>query len=127
MEIIATYVPKLGRFALVIAALAVFSGCATHQLTSTAPGTYLELASTAAVSTIHFPRGIYVLEKSDNTGFYYRAPQAVIKHSFAGAQPYDGGIFVTRDEPPRLRGYIIWAAGLTKIGNLTRQPHTFRE
>ena len=128
MEIIAPSVPRIMPFALLAVALVALFGCAGHQpLAPAPPGTYLELNSAPAVSTIHFPRGTYVLEKSDTTGFYYRAPQSVFKHSFAGPQPYDGGIFVSRRQPPRLRGYIIWAAGLTKIGDLTRQPHAFRD
>jgi hypothetical protein len=128
MEIIAPSVPRIVRLVAAVVALASPLGCATHdQIAQSAPGTYLELDSSPAASTIHFPRGIYVLEKSDAAGFYYRAPQSVIKHSFAGPQPYDGGIFVTRRQPARLRGYIIWAAGLTKIGDLTRQPHVFRD
>lgn len=79
------------------------------------------------MATVHFPRGTYTLASSDSTGFYYRAPRSLVKHSFAGPQPYDGGIFVTRRQPPRIRGYIIWAAGLTKIGDLTRQPHAFHD
>jgi hypothetical protein len=127
MEIIAASVPKCRPVWLLAAALAL-SGCATStRFSRNAPGTYLELASSPAASTVHFPRGIYVLESSDSSGFYYRAPQSLIKHSFAGPQQYDGGIFVTRRQPPRLRGYIIWAAGRTKIGDLTRQPHAFRE
>lgn len=126
MEIIAGPVPKLALLSLLGVAFALI-GCATHPQLSAAPGTYLELASSPAVSTVHFPRGTYILESSDNTGFYYRAPQSLVKHSFAGPQQYDGGLFVTRREPARLRGYIIWAGGRTKIGDLTRQPHTFRD
>lgn len=128
MEIIATSVPHFSRIAILAAATLTLLGCATaHQISRTAPGNYLDLYSSPAVATVHFPRGTYVLASRDDSGFYYRAPQSLIKHSFAGPQPYDGGIFVTRRQPPRLRGYIIWAAGLTKIGDLTRQPHTFHD
>src|SRR5947208_6607554 len=90
MEIIAPSVPRIVRLVAAVVALASPLGCATHdQIAQSAPGTYLELDSSPAASTIHFPRGIYVLEKSDAAGFYYRAPQSVIKHSFAGPQPYD--------------------------------------
>jgi hypothetical protein len=128
MEIIAPSVPNRPRVCLVALAVFALCSCATRpQFSRTAPGAYLELDSSPAVATVHFPRGTYVLESSDSTGFYYRAPRSLVKHSFAGPQPYDGGVFVTRRQPPRVRGYIIWAAGLTKIGDLTRQPHTFHD
>lgn len=66
------------------------------------------------------------MEEVDDTGYYYRAPQSVQKHSFAGSDPYDGGIFVRKGTPLRLRGYVIWAGGRTKIGNLSRAKYTFR-
>jgi hypothetical protein len=128
MEIIALFVPKFGRFFSVGVLFLVLVGCAAHQQFSRdAPGMYLELQSSPGIATVHFPRGVYVLESNDSTGFYYRAPRSLIKHSFAGPQPYDGGIFVSRRKPARLRGYIIWAGGLTKIGDLTREPHAFRD
>lgn len=128
MKIKASCVPKFLRLFLLAAAAPAFFACATRpEMSRTAPGTYLELYSAPAVATVHFPRGIYVLESSDRSGFYYSAPRALTKHSFAGPQPYDGGVFVSRRQPARLRGYIIWAGGLTKIGDLTRQPHAFHD
>jgi hypothetical protein len=106
---------------------ALLWSCATPAPPPGPPPQYLELFSSPGVSTVHFPRGVYVLSSSDSSGFYYAAPRGVTKHSFAGPQPYDGGVFVSRRDRHKLRGYIIWAAGRTKIGNLSGEPHQFRD
>ena len=80
-----------------------------------------------SISTMHFPRGVYRLEAEDNKGYYYRAPRQLMKHAFAGFQAYDGGLYVRKSEPQRLRGYVVWAGGRTKIGNLSRADFEFRE
>lgn len=114
------------RFALLAAVLVtlLLPGCATPQSNWT-PTQLLELRSSPAVATVHFPAGVYSLDRTDADGYYYRAPRQVIKHSFAGPQPYNGGIFVSRRDPRKLRGYIVWAGGWTKIGNLSGEPHEF--
>lgn len=80
-----------------------------------------------SISTMHFPRGIYRLEAEDNRGYYYRAPRPLTKHAFAGLQPYQGGIYVRKSAPDKLRGYVVWAGGRTKIGNLSGANLEFRE
>jgi hypothetical protein len=87
----------------------------------------LKLGAKASAGTLHFPAGLYLLDAADDTGFYYRAPRKVIKHSFSGFVPYDGGIFVQKDDQRKIRGYIIWAAGRTKVGDLSKTPHEFRD
>ncbi|MEP6808932.1 MAG: hypothetical protein ABI992_01715 [Chthoniobacterales bacterium] len=72
-----------------------------------------------SISTMHFPRGVYRLEAQDNAGYYYRAPRRLMKHAFAGFQTYDGGIYVSKRSPQKLRGYLVWAGGRTKIGDLS--------
>lgn len=130
MEIIATSGPSSCSFlslrsSLLAASLsALLTACVTHRPAFIA-GRSLELRSTPAVATMHFPQGVYTLDSTDATGFYYRAPRAIIKHSFAGPQPYSGGIFVSASYPHKLRGYVVWAGGLTKIGDLSREPHRF--
>jgi len=88
---------------------------------------YVELRDKPQISTFHFPRGLYSLEAQDDAGYYYRAPRQVIKHSFAGFDPYDGGLFVGKDDRKRIRGYVVWAGGRTKIGNLSRANYEFRD
>jgi hypothetical protein len=86
----------------------------------------IELEQEQSVSTFHFPRGLYSLQSEDDAGYYYRAPRRLIKHSFAGFAKYDGGLFVPKNDPNALRGYVVWAGGLTKIGNLGRAHYAFR-
>lgn len=87
----------------------------------------IELRSEPQISTFHFPRGIYSLADHDETGFYYSAPSSVIKHGFPGSIPYRGGLFLDRKDHTRLRAYVIWAGGRTKIGNLSRADYVFRD
>lgn len=88
---------------------------------------FLELAAKASASTLHFPAGLYSLDAVDDTGYYYRAPRKVIKHSFSGFVPYDGGIFVRKGDRRKIRGYVDWEGGRTKVGDLSKTPYEFRD
>lgn len=114
------FAPLLGALGV----LAALVACASHSPRWTAPAA-IELRSAPSAATVHFPAGIYTLEREDSDGYYYRAPGGVTKHAFSGSQQYPGGIFVSRQDPRRLRGYIVWAGGWTKIGNLSSEPHSF--
>ena len=94
------------------------------ETTSTPP--YLELRAEHSVGTLHFPRGIYVLDAVDDKGYYYRAPRRIVQHSFSGSLSHNGGIFVAKRDQRKLRGYVILASGLTHVGNLSRTQHEFR-
>ncbi len=87
---------------------------------------FLELRSDISAGTIHFPRGLYSLESEDHHGYYYRAPVKVYQRSFSGRLPYDGGIFVSRDDQRKLRGYVVMPGGLTHVGNLSRADYEFQ-
>lgn len=87
---------------------------------------FVELQEERSISTFHFPRGVYSLDSEDARGYYYRAPRRLIKHSFAGFDSYDGGIFVRKGNRTSLRGYVIWAGGRTQIGNLSQARFVFR-
>lgn len=80
----------------------------------------LRLQHEQSIATLHFPRGDYPFVREDRDGYYYRAPRGVMKHSFAGAERVDGGIFSSK-KTDRLRGYIIWAGGTTRIGNIPQR------
>ena len=92
--------------------------------TTAAP--FLELRRNTSAATIHFPRGIYSLDTEDRNGYYYRAPTKVYEHSFGGGYPHDGGIFVSKRDQRKLRGYVIMPGGLTHIGNLSGADYQFR-
>lgn len=84
---------------------------------------YLELYSKAQVATLHFPSGIYELKAEDRIGYYYRAPVEIGEHIGAGTTWHDGGIFVSKRNRQKLRGYVYRAGALTFVGNLSRTPH----
>jgi hypothetical protein len=99
---------------------------ATNSAETSSTPPYLELRSERSVGTLHFPRGVYVLDAVDDKGYYYRAPRKIIQHSFSGGLQHDGGIFVSKQDQGRLRGYVILPSGLTHVGNLSRADHEFR-
>ena len=87
----------------------------------------VDIREDLSISTIHFPRGSYWLEAEDDAGYYYRAPRPVMKHAFAGFQQYDGGVFVRKGGREKVRGYIVWAGGRTKIGDVSPDDYDFRQ
>jgi hypothetical protein len=88
---------------------------------------YLDLKSEVSVATMHFPAGAYSLYAEDDVGYYYRAPRKVAEHSAGTPIWHDGGIYVNKRDPYRLRGYIFWAGKLTHIGNLSGAPHALHD
>lgn len=93
--------------------------------TTTAPS-IIELRSKISAGTVHFPPGLYNLESEDPKGYYYRAPRKVYQRSFSGRLPRDGGIFVSKRNQRKLRGYVIMPGGLTHVGNLSGANYEFR-
>jgi hypothetical protein len=117
---------------LIVGALLLGSCGGSHNFRVISPAEgpstppYLELRSAPSASTLHFPRGTYVLNAVDDKGYYYRAPQRIRQHSFSSGRSYDGGIFVEKRDPRRLRGYVIMPGGLTHVGNFSRADYEFR-
>jgi hypothetical protein len=93
--------------------------------TSSAPPS-IELRSKTSAGTLHFPPGLYTLDSEDAKGYYYRAPRKVYLRSFSGRLPHDGGIFVSKRNQRKLRGYVIMPSGLTHVGNLSGANYEFR-
>jgi hypothetical protein len=107
---------------IVLLALAACAGDRTlHRVGITeqdgAP-TQLQLARSRSLGTLHFPAGTYVRYAADRTGWYYQAPRKIIQHSWGGSVGYSGGLFIDRRDPNKTRGYIVWDAGLTKVGTV---------
>jgi hypothetical protein len=127
---------KITGAALTACLLAVIaltlSGCggtdrrqAVNPAQTTAPR-FVELRRNTSAGTVHFPRGLYTLETEDRNGYYYRTPTKVYQHSFGGSYPHDGGIFVSKRNQRKLRGYIMMAGGITHVGNLSGADYEFR-
>ena len=87
---------------------------------------FIALLSDISAGTIHFPRGLYSLESEDHHGYYYRAPGKVYQRSFGGREPRDGGIFVSKQNQRKLRGYVVMPGGVTHVGNLSGANYQFR-
>ena len=116
-----------------VIALALLAGCAAERTYHPLPPgegpsvpRVIELHEPVSISTVHFPAGSHWLHAEDDAGYYYRSPRQVIKHAFSGLEQYQGGIFVRKGSRPRVRGYIVWAGGRTKIGNLAPDDYDFR-
>jgi len=116
---------------IVIAIGLITAGCGIDRRKPVSPsGTtaapFLELRHKISAGTIHFPTGVYALDTEDRNGYYYRTPTKVYQHSFGGSYPHDGGIFVSKRNPRKLRGYVIMASGITHVGNLSGADYEFR-
>jgi hypothetical protein len=113
-------------FPLFICITSLLASCATHERFASPPRV-LELYAERRVAMLHFPRGTYQLASEDRRGYYYEAPGGVIEHTAAGSVHRKGGIFVSRHDRDKLRGYVVMPYGLTHVGNLSRVEHEFRE
>jgi len=109
-----------------VCAAIVLSGCASHRPLA-APPRVLEIYSETRIATLHFPRGLYTLNAEDKRGYYYRATGGVVEHTGAGRVRRDGGIFVSKRNQNKLRGYVIMPYGRTHVGNLSRVQHAFHD
>ena len=120
--------PRSVQFFLILTSSLFLSACAgsSHpRLISPSEGPptqrYLELYSEKQIAMLHFPAGVYTLSAADKIGYYYRAPRKVRE----GSVLRDGGIFVSRRDPEKLRGYVFRAGTITHVGNLSHVRHRF--
>ena len=84
---------------------------------------YLEIYSEQRAATLHFPAGVYTLNAADKIGYYYRAPRKIAERTGSGSLWRDGGIFVSKRNPQKLRGYVFRAGTITQVGNFSRAKH----
>ena len=101
-----------------------------HAIPAEGPPTtprLLEVRSEVSVATMHFPAGTYLLTAEDDVGYYYRAPRKIAEHTAGTPIYHDGGIYVNKRDPRRLRGYVYWGGKLTHLGNLSRVKHQFAD
>ena len=110
----------------------LLSGCAgsSHpRLVSPSEGPtspqYLEIDSELHAATLHFPAGVYTLNAADKIGYYYRAPRKIAERIGGGSLWREGGIFVSKRNPQKLRGYVYRAGTITHVGNFSRAKHEF--
>ena len=86
---------------------------------------YLEISSELHAATLHFPAGVYTLSAVDKIGYYYRAPRKIAEHVGAGSLSREGGIFVSKRNSHKLRGYVFRAGTVTLVGNFSGAKHHF--
>ena len=86
---------------------------------------YLEIYHELHAATLHFPAGVYTLNAADKIGYYYRAPQKIAEHAGTGSLGREGGIFVSKRHPEKLRGYVFRAGTITHVGNFSGAKHQF--
>jgi hypothetical protein len=115
------------------AASLLLTSCANQHFRVPAEGPpsdaprYVELLSETQVATLHFPPGPYSFYAVDDMGYYYRAPRKILEHTGGGSVPCNGGIFVSKRNPRKLRGYVYLAGALTHVGDLSRARHELRD
>lgn len=112
----------------------LFFGCAGSphpRLVSLSEGPiaprYLEIDSELHAATLHFPPGVYTLNSVDKIGYYYRAPRRIAEHVGSGSLWREGGIFVSKRNSEKLRGYVYRAGTITHVGNFSRVRHRFQD
>jgi hypothetical protein len=87
----------------------------------------IELSAEVRAGTLHFPAGTYTLNAADRIGYYYRSPRGVFQRSGAGSVVRKGGIFVSKRNRAKLRGYVYFGGAVTHVGNLSRAHYEFHE
>jgi len=119
---------------LILTSYFFLSGCAgsSHpRLVTPSEGIstprYLEIYSELHAATLHFPAGVYTLNAADKIGYYYRAPRKIAEHTGGGSFWREGGIFVSKQNPQKLRGYVSRAGSVTHVGNFSGAKHLFRD
>lgn len=88
---------------------------------------YLEIYSDLHAATLHFPAGVYTLNAVDKIGYYYRAPGKIAEHFGGGSFWREGGIFVSKRNLQKMRGYVYRAGTITLVGNFSGVKHRFRD
>ena len=86
----------------------------------------IELQREVRVASVHFPAGVYTLSAADRIGYYYRSSRGVIHGSGPGRVVRQGGIFVSKRNRAKLRGYIYFGGSVTHVGNLSHARYEFR-
>jgi hypothetical protein len=122
----------LQRITLFVASLLLAScaGSSHPRLVTPSEGPisprYLEINSELHAATLHFPAGVYTLSAVDKIGYYYRAPRKIAERVGGGSLWREGGIFVSKRNSHKLRGYVFRAGTVTLVGNFSGAKHLFR-
>ena len=88
---------------------------------------YVEMLQEKQVATLHFPPGSYPFYAEDDDGYYYRSPRKIVERTFGASVTRNGGIYLNKKNPKKLRGYVYMPGGLTHVGDLSRTRHELRD
>ncbi len=130
---ITNWMLRAKRFLLPTFIFLLCTSCANHhfRVATEAPSAnvprYLELESAVQLATLHFPAGPYVFYAADDAGYYYRAPRQLVQHTGGASVMRNGGIYVSKRNANKLRGYVMMPGGLTHVGDLSKSRHEFRD
>lgn len=124
---------RIIKTAIAMVALSILAGCGGSQRprpiastgTTNAPP-LIELRREVHASMLYFPAGTYTLSSADKIGYYYTAPRKIMQHTAAGRIPREGGLFVSKRNRAKLRGYIYLGGGAVHVGNFSRADYSFR-
>jgi len=124
---------EIMKAGVAIIALSILTACGgnPHPRAISTVGTtnapaFIELRSEVRANTIHFPAGLYALTATDKIGYYYRAPRKIFQHTAANSLPREGGIFVSKRDRTKLRGYIYLGNAVVHVGNFSHADYAFR-
>lgn len=125
---------SFGHLAVELGALLLLSSCANHHFRVASPAEgpeadaprAVELLAEKQIATLHFPPGEYSFYAVDDVGYYYRAPTKIKEHTGGGSIFRNGGIYLSKKNPGKMRGYVYLSGALTHVGDLSRVPHEFR-
>ncbi len=114
------------RLVVLFGAALLLAGCAsTRPAGETAP-TAIVVTKPFHRATLHFPPGVYRLERTEADGSYYRAPAPVGQRTFGRGIERRGGIFRPRRAPDKLRWYAVMPYGLRKLAGVPRGSYQVR-
>jgi hypothetical protein len=121
---------RVGASAVALSILTACGGSPHPRVASDAAATnapaFIELRREVRANTLHFPAGVYALSSSDKIGYYYRAPRKIMQHSAGSSFPRDGGIFVSRRNQAKLRGYVYLGGAIVHVGKFSHADYAFR-
>jgi hypothetical protein len=121
---------KTGAAAIALSILTACGGNPHPRAVSDAASTnvpaFIELRREVRANTLHFPAGMYALSSSDKIGYYYRAPRKIAQHAAGSSLLRDGGIFVSRRNQTKLRGYVYLGGAIVHVGKFSHADYAFR-
>jgi hypothetical protein len=117
-----------------VIALSILTACGGSQhprpisdVGKTGAPQFIELRREVRANTLHFPAGTYSLSAADKIGYYYRGPQKISQHTAGHSIAREGGLFLSKRNRTKLRGYIYLGGAVTHVGEFSHADYAFRD